>query len=73
MLQNKDLSMIIIVPKEVNGLATLVEGLANYTIGNIVKETREQYDKEEVKLYLPKFKIESTLSLKEPLIKVIFI
>lgn len=70
MLQNKDLSMIIIIPDAINGLRALVEGLANSTVKDI-KESG--YSSRIDSLRLPKFQIESTLSLEGPLQEVIFI
>lgn len=58
--------MILIIPKAIDGLSALVEGLVNYKIEDIRKHTFNG----KVELYLPKFKIESTLSLKEPLMQV---
>lgn len=67
-VQNRDLSMIIIVPEAVDGLSALVEGLSNYRIGDI----RKQGKSHQIDVFLPKFKIESTLSLREPLEEVIY-
>lgn len=66
--QNKDLSMIIILPDDPNGLSDLVKGLVKHKIGDIRKTGK----KTDVEILLPKFKIESELSFKESLRKVTF-
>lgn len=65
-LQNEDFSLMIIVPEAKDGLTDLVQGLSEVTISNI----RGYGSLEEVEVYLPKFKVESTISLKEPLEQV---
>lgn len=58
--------MIIIVPQADDGLQALVKGLSQYTIEGI----RKKMYYSQMELYLPKFKIESTLLLNEPLKQV---
>lgn len=58
--------MIIIVPDAVDGLSDLVKGLAKLTIKNI----KENASYGTLSVLLPKFKIESTLSLENLLKQV---
>lgn len=53
--------MVIILPNEINGLAALTDNLdvITETCNTHLSQTLER----EVKLYLPKFKIESELNL----------
>lgn len=60
------MTMLIFVPNAIGGLKALVEGLAHYTIEDI----RKNINNDKIELYLPKFTIESTLSLNEPLSQV---
>nr|CAH7743259.1 unnamed protein product [Callosobruchus chinensis] len=60
---NKDLSMIIILPNKRNGIADLEKKLATVDLSTIT----ENMSKPEVTVSLPKFKIESTMNLNEPL------
>ncbi|CAG9854047.1 unnamed protein product [Phyllotreta striolata] len=60
---NKDLSMIVILPNKRNGIDELEAKLANYDLSNI---TADMY-KPEVIVALPKFKIEATIQLNDPL------
>ncbi|CAH1183104.1 unnamed protein product [Phaedon cochleariae] len=60
---NKDLSMIIILPNERNGIADLEAKLANTDLSRI---TENMY-RPEVIVALPKFKIEQTIELNDPL------
>jgi serine protease inhibitor len=59
--------MLIIVPKEIDGLAKIEAGLKNINPGSIF-ETMTSDTK--VGVSLPRFKLESTLDLVEPLKKV---
>ncbi|XP_011497723.1 PREDICTED: serpin B6-like isoform X2 [Ceratosolen solmsi marchali] len=61
--RNSDLSMVIIIPNRIEGLNNLIR---NY---NSLNYTRLDKDGifEKVYVYLPKFKFESTIHLKEPL------
>lgn len=63
---NKDVSMIIILPNERNGIAELEQKLADV---DLTKITENMY-RPEVIVSLPKFKIETTMELKEPLVEV---
>lgn len=58
--------MVVIVPNDKDGLSALVRGLADYKIGDIIKQGRVG----EIDVFLPRFKIESTLSLNEILKQV---
>lgn len=60
--------MIIIVPDVVDGIAALVKGLADYTIEDI----KQKMSFGAIEIHLPKFKMESTLSLDDPLKQVTF-
>jgi len=60
---NEVLSMFVVLPNDTFGLGALEENLTVCVINKMVKASR----KEEVKVFLPKFKIESSLSLSEAL------
>ncbi|VEN59284.1 unnamed protein product [Callosobruchus maculatus] len=60
---NKDLSMIIILPNKRNGIAELEKKLDNVDLSTIT----ENMHKPEVRVSLPKFKIEATIDLNNPL------
>jgi serpin B len=60
---NEDLKMVIIVPNEINGLKDIEENLESF---NQTRLASSGYNTD-VLLYLPKFKIESTIPLEEPL------
>lgn len=59
--------MVIIVPDNVNGLARLIENLESLDSNRLTKSGRSQ----STTICLPKFKIESTINLKEHLKKVV--
>ncbi|XP_029041124.1 antichymotrypsin-2-like isoform X1 [Osmia bicornis bicornis] len=61
-----ELSMIIILPNEINGLAEVEKKLQSTNIMDVLNQGHER----EVELYLPKFKIESKIELNEPLNKL---
>ncbi|XP_012147529.2 alaserpin isoform X3 [Megachile rotundata] len=61
-----ELSMVIILPNEINGLAEVEKKLQNTNIKDILNEGYVR----DVHLYLPKFKVESKMQLKEPLRKL---
>lgn len=63
---NRDVSMIIILPNKRNGIAELEQKLADV---DLTKITENMY-RPEVVVSLPKFKIESTIQLNDPLAKV---
>ena len=59
--------MLIIVPEEINGLGKIEAALKNLNPGSIF-ETMTNYN--QVGVSLPRFKLESTLKLIEPLKKL---
>ncbi|XP_008201831.1 alaserpin isoform X5 [Nasonia vitripennis] len=61
--ENKDLKMVIIVPDEIEGLSAIQENLESFNHTRLAEAGSER----EVQLYIPKFKIESTIDLKKPL------
>lgn len=63
-LQNTDIVMIIILPNEIDGLLNLQTNFS----WEILTNASRLYD--EIELYLPKFKIEFTVDLKNILSKV---
>ncbi|CAG7825922.1 unnamed protein product, partial [Allacma fusca] len=58
------LSMVIYVPFQINGLSIIVEGLKNSSLSKILQRLKP---KPVVYVSLPRFKVESTLFLVEPL------
>lgn len=65
---NSSLSMLVILPNSKTGLPKLEAALANVDLAEISKNMSKQ----EVTVYMPKFKVEYDLSLKKPLEKVLF-
>ncbi|XP_044267033.1 serine protease inhibitor 3/4-like isoform X5 [Tribolium madens] len=63
---NEDLSMIIILPNQKNGIAELEKKLENYNLSEI---TQNMWNTE-VNVALPKFKIEQTIDLEDSLTKL---
>lgn len=63
-LQNPDVAMIIILPNQIDGLLNLQ---TNFSFEMLANTTRSYND---IELYLPKFKIEFTVDLKNALNKV---
>ena len=63
-------SMHVIIPKHTFGLKRTLKGLRNMTMDRIRGSLRKPGLCETVKLHLPKFKIESTLDLVQPLQQV---
>ncbi|KAI4503380.1 hypothetical protein M0802_001602 [Mischocyttarus mexicanus] len=61
--KGEEFSMVIILPDEVDGLAAIEKKLAVHGLETVLKKGH----KTEVDVYLPKFKIESTLNLNEHL------
>ncbi|CAL7940869.1 unnamed protein product [Xylocopa violacea] len=61
-----ELSMFIILPNAIDGLTDVEKKLQNANLGNALKQSF----KHEVKLYLPKFKIESKIELNSVLLKM---
>ena len=66
MTQNGKLSMIIVLPDEIDGLAEVEKKLENLSLSYL----RECGISIDINLSLPKFKIESTLHLKDTLSEV---
>ncbi|XP_073847021.1 uncharacterized protein [Musca autumnalis] len=64
--ENSDLSMLIILPNSVEGLAKLEEKLKGVDLNEISSKLR----KHDVDVFLPKFRIEFDIDLKEPLKKM---
>ncbi|XP_072747876.1 serine protease inhibitor 3/4 isoform X4 [Anoplolepis gracilipes] len=64
---NSEISMVIVLPDEVDGLGALINNLEQVSTECNVRLARS-YERE-VKLYLPKFKTESTLNLGDTLSK----
>ena len=60
--------MIIYVPKHRTGLSKIEEGLKQLSPSQVLGQMSTS---DTVQVYLPRFKIESTISLVEPLKKVI--
>lgn len=58
--------MIVILPNKINGLAELEEKLLKVDLTKITQDM----SRPEVRVSLPKFKIESTIELNDPLSKV---
>lgn len=66
-MKNENLKMVIIVPDEVKGgLDHVIDNLESF---NSTRLAKSGYSRE-IHLYLPKFKVESEIDLKEPLQKV---
>uniref|UniRef100_A0A224YET1 Serine protease inhibitor n=1 Tax=Rhipicephalus zambeziensis TaxID=60191 RepID=A0A224YET1_9ACAR len=57
-------SMVILLPDEIEGLSKLEKRLTTSKLGNLLENLRGFFD---VELYLPKFKLEQTINLKEVL------
>ncbi|XP_073846922.1 serine protease inhibitor 42Dd-like [Musca autumnalis] len=64
--ENSDLSMMIILPNDVAGLAKLEQKLKGVDLNEISSKLRIH----DVDVYLPKFRIEFDVDLKEPLQKM---
>lgn len=67
---NNPLSMLIMLPDTGVSLNRMFYNLVNVTLDTIFDELKvaaEQYNEDEVDCYIPRFKIESTLSLTKPL------
>ncbi|CAB3385440.1 Hypothetical predicted protein [Cloeon dipterum] len=64
--QGNDMSMAIILPNKKNGLKELEENLANSNLGKLLQSASPL----EVTVYLPKFKIETSLDLVDHLTKM---
>lgn len=63
-MQNTDIVMIIILPNEIDGLSNLQTNFSWEILANAPRSYSE------IELYLPKFKIEFTVDLKNILSKV---
>lgn len=66
-LQNEDIVMMIILPNKVDGLSNLQNNFSWEILANA-----ERWNKD-IELYLPRFKIEFTVDLKNILQKVLII
>ena len=64
--KGEDLSMLVLLPKEITGLAELEKEL---TVDNLAKWQKNMYN-QEVEVYLPKFKMTSQFSLNDTLAKM---
>ncbi|XP_005187409.1 serine protease inhibitor 42Dd isoform X1 [Musca domestica] len=64
--ENSDLSMMLILPNEVEGLAKLEEKLKGVDLNEISSQLKTH----DVDVFLPKFRIEFDIDLKEPLMKM---
>ncbi|XP_015428720.1 PREDICTED: leukocyte elastase inhibitor-like isoform X3 [Dufourea novaeangliae] len=64
--QGKELSMVIILPNEIDGLAAVEQKLQSTNMNDIISQGVSC----EVQLFLPKFKIESKMDLNGPLQKM---
>lgn len=58
--------MLIIMPYDINGINRLEKKLKNFDLNEVAMRALRH----EVDVSLPKFKIESDINLKEPLMKV---
>lgn len=56
--------MLVLLPNEIGGLRHVELNLNRESIENV------QWSRNEVELFLPKFKIQSTINLKETLLEV---
>jgi serpin B len=63
--KGKNLSMVILLPKAVDGLATLEKQLTTQSLKERLAELDEQRV-QKIELYLPKFKLETTYDLVDP-------
>lgn len=61
--ENSDLSMLIILPNQVDGLAALEKKIATIDLNEI----SSRLELEDVEVMIPRFKIEYDLDMKEPL------
>ncbi|XP_039957414.1 serine protease inhibitor 42Dd-like isoform X2 [Bactrocera tryoni] len=61
--KNSDLSMLVLLPNKVDGLAALEQKLTNADLNLIVERMRGA----DVDIFLPKFRIEFEVDLKQPL------
>jgi len=66
MSQGDRLSMIVLLPDKRDGLAEMETKLEDFNLNDLVNKLQST----KVQLQLPKFKLESTIDLKDPLTKV---
>lgn len=64
--ENSDISMLVILPYEIEGLKMLENKLKGKDLNDITSQMRE----ERIEVYLPKFRIAFQIDLKEPLQQV---
>lgn len=65
---NSDITMMLILPNAIEGLEALETKLKNMDLNVISEKLNEKY----IRVYLPKFRLEHEVDLKEPLMKVRF-
>jgi serpin B len=65
-VQGRQLSLVILLPNKRTGLAELEKRMETEDLSELMKKAGNR----ELELYLPKFKMEVTLNLNEPLKKV---
>ena len=68
--QGDRFSMQVFIPTALNGLGTILEQMNATTNDNIRMSLRAPGSCEKVRLHLPKFQIQSSHDLAEPLLKV---
>ena len=66
--ERSDISMLIILPNKKDGISALESKIGQVNFQDLVKSLQE----EEVEVKLPKFKIETAITMKEPLQEVSF-
>lgn len=64
--KNSDITMLIILPNDINGINRLEKVLQNFDLNEVAMRAL----KDEVDVSIPKFKIESDIDLKAPLVRV---
>lgn len=60
--------MVIVVPKEINGLAELENKIKEEDLGKLA--SKENLRRREIEIHMPKFKLEQTLNLESVLNEV---
>ncbi|XP_011503746.1 PREDICTED: serine protease inhibitor 3/4-like [Ceratosolen solmsi marchali] len=61
--ENTDLKMIIIIPNEIDGLQSIIENLESFNRTRLFESGSLQ----DIHVYLPKFRIQSSIDMKKPL------
>ena len=67
-MKNENLKMVVVLPNAIDGLPLVEANVDKLTPAYLMENTDPP--NQEVILYLPKFKVESTIELKDPLQKV---